>query len=548
MANKKKKHDLQYSFQAEPLFEEHNLDFLYSQLAVRMSLYVDYFAIMNLGEERSFEDNTERTLERLRYTLKNLKLNDAPFWGFGVNRFSNGLELKVENHDILRFVNEGSRHRTIDYDNHGFYSTIFKLEDQELVFYYYRINVADCKVDFNVLSPKKVKLKNIANVYTNHMIHGGGSRNSLIGIEVDGLKLPLVTEVDSDFEAKYYKKAILELSEHAESTDTSSRGSKKQIKNIQPPKSTSQIFISHASADKELVDAFVDSLLLLGIGLNEGDVFCTSVEGMGIKNGDDFRESIKHEIEGCPVTILLITQNYKRSEMCLNEMGASWVLSKHVFPLILEPINYKNVGVLMEPKQIAQLTVDSDLDSFQDDLCAALGIEGKKATHWNKYKKKFVNVAASHANSINTGDFGPADPKSFFGSFLKEGVDLKYILAKAHPNLLDCKIFYSVEVYKQAFDAHCKQIERSLEMGIDPIYPKYKFMRILKNSYWDAKNGKLAGGMTKLALANKLNSNITYYHVKFLENQNDSLGFHFLFFCYMNGRWVWFPKPWHTRI
>ena len=47
------------------------------------------------------------------------------------------------------------------------------------------------------------------------------------------------------------------------------------------------VFISHASADKPLVDAFVD-LLQTGVDIRQKDIFCTSIDGMGIPTGKDF--------------------------------------------------------------------------------------------------------------------------------------------------------------------------------------------------------------------------------------------------------------------
>ena len=40
----------------------------------------------------------------------------------------------------------------------------------------------------------------------------------------------------------------------------------------------------------------------------------------------------------------LITPNYKESEVCLCEMGAAWVTSSKVFPFIVDPISYSDVG------------------------------------------------------------------------------------------------------------------------------------------------------------------------------------------------------------
>lgn len=56
------------------------------------------------------------------------------------------------------------------------------------------------------------------------------------------------------------------------------------------------LFISHASSDKKLIDAFVD-LLQTGIGLNHAQVFCTSLEGLDIPKGKGFINFIHDKIQ-----------------------------------------------------------------------------------------------------------------------------------------------------------------------------------------------------------------------------------------------------------
>ena len=45
-----------------------------------------------------------------------------------------------------------------------------------------------------------------------------------------------------------------------------------------------KIFISHSSKDVEVIKEFSDRILQLGIGLRPEDIFCTSIEEMGIKH------------------------------------------------------------------------------------------------------------------------------------------------------------------------------------------------------------------------------------------------------------------------
>ena len=106
-----------------------------------------------------------------------------------------------------------------------------------------------------------------------------------------------------------------------------------------------KIFISHSTKDKTIVESFVAKILLLGIGLSEDNVFCSSSEGMNIKSGEDWRGRIKDELTQAKIILLMISPNYKDSEICLNEMGAAWITNAKVIPFALGKIDYKSVGL-----------------------------------------------------------------------------------------------------------------------------------------------------------------------------------------------------------
>ena len=106
------------------------------------------------------------------------------------------------------------------------------------------------------------------------------------------------------------------------------------------------IFISHSSKDKAIVQLFVDDVLQLGAGIKPEQIFCTSIEDMGIKNGDDIRKHIHQNIKNADYSFLLISNNYKKSEICLNEMGAVWAYGNNVKLYLLPNTNFDCIGWL----------------------------------------------------------------------------------------------------------------------------------------------------------------------------------------------------------
>lgn len=162
-----------------------------------------------------------------------------------------------------------------------------------------------------------------------------------------------------------------------------------------------KIFISHAVKDKEIADAFVDVILQGALSVPINEIFCVSTDGTKIKSGDDWRDSIKQNILSAKINFLLISPNYKESEVCLNEMGAAWMTNSLVLPLIIDPITYRTVGVIQEPSQIEKLIDEKSLDRIKDIVQEELGISNSliKSDRWTAKKREFQIRVKKHLES-----------------------------------------------------------------------------------------------------------------------------------------------------
>lgn len=155
----------------------------------------------------------------------------------------------------------------------------------------------------------------------------------------------------------------------------------------------SRIFISHSSKDREIVNVFVDHILRLGMSFPKEEIFCTSSDGLSISSGEDWRNAIKHEIVNADMIILIISPNYKASEVCLNEMGAAWITEAKVIPLIVGDVTYRSAGVIVEPTQIEKLD-DRGLDKLCEEIKTTFPEIASKVDIpiWNSKKRKFLRV------------------------------------------------------------------------------------------------------------------------------------------------------------
>lgn len=150
-----------------------------------------------------------------------------------------------------------------------------------------------------------------------------------------------------------------------------------------------KLFISHSSKDKEVVSEFCDRILRLGIGISSDDIFCTSIEDMNIKNGDEIRKHIKDNILSADFSFLLISENYKKSEICLNEMGAVWANDNNVRYYLLPNTTFNQIGWLCDTKQAEQLSEHVTLDKLYYELTNYYNIERRIET-WSRQRVAFV--------------------------------------------------------------------------------------------------------------------------------------------------------------
>lgn len=178
------------------------------------------------------------------------------------------------------------------------------------------------------------------------------------------------------------------------------------------------IFISHAVPNKKLADKLVD-LLETGIGISDPDIFCSSLESLGIPSGTNFIDFIRKQISNPKVVILLLTPEYFKSSFCLCELGASWILSHKIIPLLVPPLAYSDVKAVLDGVQVRKIDQKNDLNEMQSELISALNTKGKSFTRWEGQRDKFLEGLSVYlksytpSKSILKEDFESIESKKF---------------------------------------------------------------------------------------------------------------------------------------
>ena len=165
------------------------------------------------------------------------------------------------------------------------------------------------------------------------------------------------------------------------------------------PTSKKRIFISHASKDGELIGKFVDLIFLLGMGIDSEIIVYTSREDTGVPAGESIPQFIQDNIACADIVLLMISDNYKSSEVCLNEMGAAWALNKHIIQILLPNTSFDKLGWLCSLDKALKIDDADSIDGLCEVFADKLDI-GIQPSAWNRNKSAFLAYCSTLSPSL----------------------------------------------------------------------------------------------------------------------------------------------------
>lgn len=162
-----------------------------------------------------------------------------------------------------------------------------------------------------------------------------------------------------------------------------------------PEKKPAKIFISHATKDKPYVKKVVE--LLDDMGLDQTQIFCSSLPGYDIPIDTNIFDYLKSQFSSFDLHILFIhSKNYYKSPVCLNEMGAAWVLKTEYSSLLLPGFSFGEMTGVVNNQNIAikldndQIEVKDKLNQLYTKLIAEFGITKKSDIIWEQKRDQFI--------------------------------------------------------------------------------------------------------------------------------------------------------------
>jgi len=147
------------------------------------------------------------------------------------------------------------------------------------------------------------------------------------------------------------------------------RVSEIEDQNIDSDTNSQFIFISHSSKDKEIVTSFFENLLRLGMDIPRKNIFYSSHPSTGITTGGDIPDELKEALKKMTIFIQYLSSDYKKSEVCLNEMGAAWLKleKKNIITLKAPNLKFKDLGFLNVQRIGIRINNKDDLLKIAED-------------------------------------------------------------------------------------------------------------------------------------------------------------------------------------
>lgn len=171
--------------------------------------------------------------------------------------------------------------------------------------------------------------------------------------------------------------------------------SKQMNTNTDEKVKTPMVFISHASQDKPFVEALVD--LFEGIGLTRDNLFCSSVDGYGIPLSQDIFETLRGLFNEHDLYVIFVhTPRFYESHVCLNEMGAAWVLKTDFCSILSCDMIFEDMDGVVN-KQSLSIKVDNPdaparLNELKEKLMNLLGLVPIDETKWERKRNNFLKL------------------------------------------------------------------------------------------------------------------------------------------------------------
>src|SRR4051794_12504579 len=150
-----------------------------------------------------------------------------------------------------------------------------------------------------------------------------------------------------------------------------------------------RLFVSHATADKPLVDTFVDTVVKLGCGVSAESIFYSSGGDTGVPSGVDLNTYVRDEVSEADLVLAIITPVFQTRPFCVAELGAAWSRAGQLFPVALPGMARGELDGVMSGMTIRYLNDPVALDELHDRIVELSATKTATRT-WGLYRDRWL--------------------------------------------------------------------------------------------------------------------------------------------------------------
>lgn len=160
------------------------------------------------------------------------------------------------------------------------------------------------------------------------------------------------------------------------------------------------VFISHSSKDIEFILQLND--FLYGLGIPKDKIFCSSIEGQGVKHGNRIEDTVKTYLSKSAIIVYVLSRNFLESQACMQELGVGWMNneSKKCFYFKLDDITMDEIKGFINTSYKFTMISQESLSEFIDEFCEVTGLANIKSSETIKLIKSLMNKSSSFIERI----------------------------------------------------------------------------------------------------------------------------------------------------
>ena len=167
------------------------------------------------------------------------------------------------------------------------------------------------------------------------------------------------------------------------------------------------VFISHATADKKYIKAFVE--LLEDLGLNEEEIICSSIPPYCIPLDGKVYEWLVDKFQNYDLHVFfMLSHNYYESTACLNEMGAAWAMKQKWTGILLPGFGFEDIDGCIDRTQISIKLDDKEtetlhyrLEELKNNLTSEFQLRNMSHTIWERTRTDFLGKIESVQKEVD---------------------------------------------------------------------------------------------------------------------------------------------------